>query len=192
MQSLQAQKRNTHTRVCTRNQVLDQVYNCIRAAMCIQVHTRPRTHACSAGSPVSLACNRPSSPPPFQSPHLRPRRPYVHLLLPFCHPLFIRSPGTREETWPHASSHGPNNGGYMGLWPLFARSCFDEVGLRPHNAVTFFSLPVSLLPPPPPSPIFSFSLSFSRFLSFGLLFIRSLPVTICFDFWVSRRSTVSL
>lgn len=55
---------------------------------------------------------------PSRSPHLRPSRPYVHLLLPFCHPLFIRLRGTREETWPHASSHGPNNGGYAGPLPV--------------------------------------------------------------------------
>ena len=63
-----------------------------------------------------------------------PSRPHIHLLLPFRRPLFIRSPGIRGETWPHTSSHGPNNGGHTrapGL--LFARSCFDEVGTRPHN-----------------------------------------------------------
>lgn len=67
-------------------------------------------------------------------PTSMPSRPHIHLLLPFRRPLFIRSPGIRGETWPHASSHGPNNGGHTrapGL--LFARSCFDEVGTRPHN-----------------------------------------------------------
>lgn len=77
-----------------------------------------RTNAGYACRPtISRAHNRPSSRP-SRSPHLRPSRPYVYLLLPFCHPLFIRSRGAREETWPHASSHGPNNGGYTGPLPV--------------------------------------------------------------------------
>lgn len=145
----------------------------------VQAHAHVR--ACPAGYPAACrARNRPSSPPPFHNPHFRPRRPYVHLLLPFCHPLFIRSPGTREETWPHASSHGPNNGGYTGLWPLFARSCFDEVGLRPHNAATFLffstSLLLSLSLPPRLLPLLLFRV-------FGLLSVRSLPVTICLGYY---------
>lgn len=84
-----------------------------------------------------------SSPPPFLESPL-PSLPTSHTpsLLPFRRPLFIRSPGIRGETWPHASSHGPNNGGYTrapGL--LFARSCFDEVGARPHNTDDLFLPP---------------------------------------------------
>lgn len=52
----------------------------------------------------------------------------------------------------HGRKHGcmpPHMGQTMadtrGPCPLFARSCFDEVGLRPHNAVTFFSYPLLLL-----------------------------------------------
>lgn len=51
----------------------------------------------------------------------------------------------------HGRKHGrmpPHMGQTMadtrGPCPLFARSCFDEVGPRPHNAVTFFSVPFFL------------------------------------------------
>lgn len=76
---------------------------------------------------------------PSPNPHHPPYRPHIHLLLPFRRPLFIRSPGIPGETWPHASSHGPNNGGYTRAPSLlFARSCFDEVGARPHNTRDLF------------------------------------------------------
>lgn len=88
----------------------------------------------------------------------------------------------------HGRKHGrmpPHMGQTMadtrGPCPLFARSCFDEVGPRPHNAVTFFSVPFFL----------SF-FSFSRYLSVGLLFVVSLPLTICFDSWISRLRPQSL
>jgi len=136
----------------------------------MRTHTYRHAHAFqsrrSPGPTTGLPHLRPS-----RSPHLRPRRPYVHLLLPFCHPLFIRSSDTREETWPHASSHGPNNGGYTGPCPLFACSCFDEVRLQPHNATTFFRIPSSSFSS------FFFSFSFPRFFSlpFSLLARYLLP-----------------
>jgi len=134
-------------------------HTCVREP----THTRlTHAHACRAGGPtvsrgptVSPALlsppRRPSSgrtpPSPFApTPPSSPPTLRVHLLLPFCHPLFIRSPDTREETWPHASSHEPNNGGYMGPGSLFACSCFDKVGLRPHNTATFFLIVLLLLP----------------------------------------------
>ncbi len=60
--------------------------------------------------------------------------------------FFIRSRGTREEHGrmpPHMNQTMADIRG--GPYPLFARSCFDEVGLRPHNAVTFFSILLLLL-----------------------------------------------
>jgi len=105
-----------------------------------RAHVRAHAHACRAGPTGSSPRLPVGPPPPWSPPTLR-----VHLLLPFCHPLFIRSPDTREETWPHASSHEPNNGGYMGPGSLFACSCFDKVGLWPHNTATFFLIVLLLL-----------------------------------------------
>lgn len=108
-------------------------------------HVRTKAgYACR--STISRAHNRPSSLSPFEKP---PPFVLADLTYTSCSPSAILFLSGRAV---HRRKHGrmpPHMGQTMadtrGPCPLFARSCFDEVGLRPHNALTFFWYPLLLL-----------------------------------------------
>lgn len=123
----------------------------------VLTHTNERGRACHVGSTISRAHRLALLS--FALPEA-PTFVLADLTYTSCSPSAILFLSGRAVHWRKHGRMPPHMGQTMadtrGPRPLFARSCFDEVGLRPYNAVTFFSY-------------LFFSLFFSLFRVFSLL-----------------------